>query len=108
MMLIVVVVPDTGGGGGGDGDPPLLLLLHPVHRGGAFVDLADLVVATRVVEDALGQRRLARVDVGHDPDVPGSAQRHLAQVRQRVRLSLLIVVASLGSLCSCQSGNFRR
>ena len=76
----VVVVPDAGGGGGGDGDPPLLLLLHPVHRGGAFVDLADLVVAAGVIEDALGQGRLARVDMGHDPDVPGSAQGHLTQV----------------------------
>ncbi len=77
----VVVVPDTGGGGRGDRDPPLLLLLHPVHRGGAFVDLTDLVVATRVVEDALGQRRLARVDMSHDPDVAGARQRHLPQVR---------------------------
>ena len=75
-----VLVPDTGGGGGGDGDATLLLLLHPVHGGGALVDLTDLVVAAGVIEDALGERRLARVDVSHDPDVPGSAQRHLPQV----------------------------
>jgi hypothetical protein len=86
----VVVMPDAGRGGGGDGDPPLLLLLHPVHRGGALVDFADLVVAPGVVEDALGQGRFARVDVGHDPDVAGSAQGHLTEVRERA-----LVVAHL-------------
>src|SRR4051812_27718790 len=44
--------------GGGDRDATLLLLLHPVHRGGALVDLADLVRAPRVVEDPLSRRRL--------------------------------------------------
>ena len=38
-----VVVPETGRRGRGDGDAALLLLLHPVHGGGAVVDLADLV-----------------------------------------------------------------
>ena len=76
-----VLVPDAGGGGGGDGDATLLLLLHPVHRGGAFVDLTDLVVTAGVIEDALGQSGLARVDMSHDPDVSGPAQRHLAQMR---------------------------
>ena len=87
-----VVVPDAGGGGRGDGDPPLLLLLHPVHRGCAFVDFADLVVATRVIEDALGQGGLARVDVSHDPDISGSAQGHLSQVRERVLVVAHFVV----------------
>ena len=66
-----VVLPLRGGGGGGDRDAALLLLLHPVHHGGALVDLADLVGAPGVVEDALGRRRLAGVDVRHDPDVAG-------------------------------------
>src|SRR3954468_5173042 len=66
-----VVAPLAGRGGRGDRDAALLLLLHPVHRRGALVDLADLVGPPRVIEDALGRRRLARVDVGHDPDVPG-------------------------------------
>jgi hypothetical protein len=34
------------------------------------VDFTDLVVDTGVIEDALGRGRLARIDVGHDPDVP--------------------------------------
>jgi hypothetical protein len=42
------------------------------------VDLADLVVDTRVIEDALGRRRLARVDVGHDADVAGAFERVFA------------------------------
>ena len=54
--------------------PRSLLLGHPVHRGRAVVDLADLVVAARVVEDPLGGGGLARVDVRHDPDVAGLGQ----------------------------------
>src|SRR5205807_281313 len=60
-----VVVPLAGRGRRGDGDAALLLLDHPVHGGGAFVDLTDLVVLAGVVEDALGRRGFARVDVGH-------------------------------------------
>ena len=74
-----VVGPLAGGRGGRDRDAALLLLLHPVHRGGALVDLAHLVGAAGVVEDALGRRRLARIDVGHDPDVPGLLERELAR-----------------------------
>ena len=69
MMLIGVVVPLRGRGGRGDRDAALLLLLHPVHDGRALMDLTHLVGAARVVEDSLGRRRLARIDVGHDPDV---------------------------------------
>ena len=64
-----VVLPLAGGRGGRDRDAALLLLRHPVHRGGALVDLTDLVVDAGVVEDPLGRRGLARVDVRHDPDV---------------------------------------
>ena len=66
-----VVLPLAGGRGRGDRDASLLLLLHPVHDRRALVDLADLVGAPRVVEDALGSRRLTGVDVRHDPDVAG-------------------------------------
>ena len=61
-----------------DRDAALLLLDHVVHGRGALVDLADLVVDARVVEDALGRRRLARVDVGHDADVARSLEGVLA------------------------------
>jgi hypothetical protein len=57
-----------------DRDAALLLLRHPVHRRGALVHLAELVGAPGVVEDALGRRRLAGVDVRHDPDVADAVQ----------------------------------
>ena len=63
------VAPDRRRGGRRDRDAALLLLRHPVHDGRALVDLAHLVGAARVVEDPLGRRRLAGVDVRHDPDV---------------------------------------
>jgi len=64
-----------------DGDAALLLLDHPVHDGGTLVHLTDLVGAARVVEDALGRGGLARVDVGHDPDVADAVEWHLADDR---------------------------
>jgi hypothetical protein len=33
--------------------------------------LADLVVNPRIIEDPLGGRSLARIDVSHDTDVAG-------------------------------------
>src|SRR5690349_13688466 len=82
-MLLALVGAESGrpeavGGGAGDGDAALLLLLHPVHRRGAFMHLADLVRDARVVEDALGARGLARVDVRHDPDVAGALEADFA------------------------------
>ena len=75
MMLMRWSVPGRGRRGGRDRDAALLLLLHPVHRGRALVDLADLVRAARVIEDALGRRRLTGVDVRHDADIAGSFER---------------------------------
>ncbi len=64
-----LAVPVSGRRGGGDGDAALLLLLHPVHGGGAVVHLAHLVALAGVIEDALGGRCLAGVDMRHDPDI---------------------------------------
>src|SRR5262249_29877454 len=63
------VFPRTCGGSRGDGDAALLLLLHPVHGGGAFMDLTDAVQATGIKEDAFGRSGLAGIDVSHDADV---------------------------------------
>src|SRR5438094_421926 len=71
------VTPEACRRGGRDRDAALLLLHHPVHRRGAFVDFTDLVRPPGVIEDALGGRGLARVDVGHDPDVARLLQRVL-------------------------------
>src|SRR5690606_2186764 len=65
----VHALPEAGHGRGRDGDAALLLLLHPVGGGGAVVHLAQLVVHTRVEQDALGGGGLAGVDVGGDTDV---------------------------------------
>ena len=62
-------MPERGRRGGRDRDAALLLLLHPVHRRGAVVDFADLVGLAGIIEDALGGRRLAGIDVGHDAEI---------------------------------------
>ena len=67
---LVHPLPEAGGGGGGDGDAALLLLLHVVHHGRAVMNLTDLVRHAGVEKDALGRRRLPRVDVRGDTDVP--------------------------------------
>jgi hypothetical protein len=33
------------------------------------MDLAHLIGATGIIQDALGRRRLAGIDVGHDADI---------------------------------------
>jgi hypothetical protein len=63
------VLPGAGGRSGGDGNAALLLLLHPVHGRSTLVHLANTVRNARIKEDALGRRRLAGVNVRHDPDV---------------------------------------
>ncbi len=62
-------LPERGRRSRRDRDAALLLLLHPVHGGGALMDLADLVRLAGVKEDALGRRRLAGVDVRHDAEI---------------------------------------
>ena len=74
----LAIAPLGRGGRGRDRDAALLLLDHVVHDRGAFVHLADLVGTTRVEEDALGRRGLARVDVRHDPDVAGLFEGEIA------------------------------
>ena len=64
-----VIAPEGGGGGRGDGDAAFLLLLHEVHGGGAVMDFADLMALARVIENALGRRRLAGIDMRGNADV---------------------------------------
>ena len=77
-----LVVPVSSGRGRRDGDAALLLLLHPVHGGSAVMHLADLVALAGVIEDALGGRGLAGVDMRHDPDIAvvleGGSSWHLS------------------------------
>src|SRR5579859_820451 len=73
-----MALPETGGGGRRDGDAALLLLLHPVHRGGAVIDLAHAVGLARVIQNPLSRRRLTGINVGHDADITIQIERGLA------------------------------
>ena len=64
-----MVFPEGGRGSGRDGNAPLLLLIHPVHRRRAIMHFAQTVRTTRVVQDTLGHRGLAGIDVRHDADI---------------------------------------
>jgi len=64
-----VVAPEAGRGSAGNCNSTLLLLLHPIHRGGAVVHLANLVGYACVVEDSFRSRGLTGINVGHDTDV---------------------------------------
>ena len=64
-----VLVPLAGGAGRHDGDAALLLLGHVVHGGGTVMDFPQAVDLAAVVEHALRERGLARVDVGDDADI---------------------------------------
>ena len=97
--VFLALRPEAGGGGGGDGDAALALLLHPVGHGGAFMHLADLVDHAGVEEDALGERRLAGVDVRGDADVARPLQRKRAVRRIRIlRRRLTLRCAAVASL----------
>ena len=97
----LVVAPEAGGGGGADGDAALLLLDHEVHRGGAVVHLADLVVLARVEENAFRGGRLAAVDVGHDADVAVLVERDLAW---HCRIPCCLCARRARGFCSLRKG----
>ena len=76
-----MVLPGDVSRGRGDRDATLALEFHRVHRGTDAIlaaDLVDRVDETGIEKDAFGQRGLARVDVGADPDVPelGEIESH--------------------------------
>src|SRR5262245_42164840 len=65
-------------GGAGDGDSALFFELHVVHGGAvtATLDLFHFVDAARVIEDALAEGRLARVDVRRNAEVANFGKVH--------------------------------
>jgi hypothetical protein len=70
--LLLRSIPHAVGRGGLDRDALLALQIHRVHLGADAVfaaHLVNLVNATRVEQDPLGERRLAGVDVCRDADV---------------------------------------
>ena len=74
-----VALPIASGSGGGDGDTSLLFLLHPVHGGGAVMNLAYLVRLAGIVQNSLGRRCFSRVDMRHDTDIAGKFKRILSR-----------------------------
>ena len=68
-ILLLLTGPIAGGSSGGNGDTSFLLLFHPVHGGSAFVNFADLMRFSGIIQDTLGRRRLAGVDVSHDTNI---------------------------------------
>ena len=69
-----VIVPKAGRRGRGDRNAALLLLRHPIHRGGALVHFADFVGPPGVIENPLGRRGLAGIDMRHDADIAVSLE----------------------------------
>ena len=80
--------PIGGRRGRRDRDAALLLLLHPVHRRGAIMHLADFMRLAGVVEDALSRRRLPGINVSHDAEITiifdCVAARHYSRSRKEV------------------------
>src|SRR5487761_12037 len=70
-------LPGGRGGGGSDSDAALAPPLHPIHRGRAFVDAADLVRDAGIEEDAFGRGRLTGVNVRHDPEIAHAVELEL-------------------------------
>ena len=73
-----VVTPRNARSGGLNRNAALLLLNHKVHRSGAVMYFAELIVLARIVKNTFGRRRLAAVDVGHDAEVTHSLERDVA------------------------------
>ena len=64
-----LAVPERRRGGRRDRDAALLLLLHEIHGGGTVMHFANFVRLAGIIQDALGGRGLAGVDMRHDPEI---------------------------------------
>ncbi len=64
-----LAVPERGGRGRGDGDAAFLLLLHPIHRRGAFMHLADFMALAGIIEDPFRSRGFPGINVSHDAEI---------------------------------------
>ena len=73
LLRALYTAPEHGCGGGSNSYAALALLGHPVHNGVTVVDLAQPVGQASIEQDSFSCRRLSRVDMSHDPDVPDPA-----------------------------------
>ena len=46
-----------------------LLLLHPIHGGGAFMHLTDLISAAGIVQNTFRGRCFTGINMRHDADI---------------------------------------
>ncbi len=74
----LMLSPVAGNGRRRDGDAAFALLFHPIGHRRTVVHVAHAVRATRIEQDPLGRRGLARIDVGDDPDIPYLFERILS------------------------------
>ena len=65
----VIISPAASCCSRGNGNTTLLLLLHPVHSSGAFMDFADLMRNTGIIQDTFCCCGFAGVNVCHDADI---------------------------------------
>src|SRR5699024_7203924 len=77
-IVVIHARPECGRGGRRNRDATLLFLLHPVHGGGAFVGFTNLVVDTRVKQDALGGGCLPGIDMRGNTDIAVALDRGFA------------------------------
>ena len=70
-----VLFPLACDSGGGDGDPALALLVHIIGGGVAVMNLADFMRDASVMQDPLGGRGLAGVDMGCNSDIADLVER---------------------------------
>jgi hypothetical protein len=76
----LLLAPECGHRGALNRDTTLLLLLQVVSGGGGLqvlgvVNIDNRVLAPRVIQDALGRRGLAGVDVSDDADIADIGER---------------------------------
>ena len=64
-----VSLPKARRRGGGDGNTSFLFLLHPVHRRGAVMDLAELMGLSGIEKDPFRCRCFSRINMSHDTDI---------------------------------------
>jgi len=76
-MALPITIPEAGHRRSSDCDPPLPLLRHPVRDRRARIHGTHPVNATGVEENALGRRRLTRINVSDDANVSYATKRVL-------------------------------
>jgi len=70
IELLVHATPKAGRCRRGDRDATLLFLLHPIHCCRTIMHLANFMRYTRVIEYAFCRRRLTRINMRHNTDIP--------------------------------------